>query len=118
MTRLLFMVNLPTNDLPFRMKKVKTIRDVALKGKLAFVRVDFNVPSKTERSRMTPAFSGAIPTIKYLVEKGAKVVLVQSPGSPQGKEESRVHARPGCKGIVRRAGHACAIRGRLHRRFG
>ena len=53
----------------------KTIRDIDVKGKKVLVRCDFNVPMKdgviTDENRI----QGALPTIKYLMEHGAKVVL-------------------------------------------
>ncbi len=59
-----------------------TIRDVDVKGKKCLVRVDFNVPMKdgviTDENRI----NGALPTIKYLMEHGAKVVLCSHLGKP------------------------------------
>ena len=53
----------------------KTIEDVQVNGKKVLVRCDFNVPLKdgviTDENRLV----GALPTIKYLVENGAKVIL-------------------------------------------
>ena len=60
----------------------KTIKDVDVKGKKCLVRVDFNVPMKdgviTDENRI----NGALPTIKYLMEKGAKVILCSHMGKP------------------------------------
>jgi phosphoglycerate kinase len=59
-----------------------TIRDVDVKGKLCLTRVDFNVPMSdgviTDENRI----NGALPTIKYLIEHGAKVVLCSHMGQP------------------------------------
>ena len=60
----------------------KTIKDVEVKGKKCLVRVDFNVPMKdgviTDENRI----NGALPTIKYLMENGAKVILCSHMGKP------------------------------------
>ena len=60
----------------------KSIRDVDVNGKKCLVRVDFNVPMKdgviTDENRI----DGAIPTIKYLYEHGAKVILCSHMGKP------------------------------------
>lgn len=60
----------------------KTIRDVDVKGKKCLVRCDFNVPMKdgviTDENRI----KGALPTIKYLMEHGAKVILCSHMGQP------------------------------------
>ena len=60
----------------------KSIKDVEVAGKRCLVRVDFNVPMKdgviTDENRI----DGALPTIKYLVDKGAKVILCSHMGKP------------------------------------
>ncbi|MCL1900900.1 MAG: phosphoglycerate kinase [Firmicutes bacterium] len=63
----------------------KTIKDVNVLGKKCFVRVDFNVPLD-ENKKITDEnrIAGALPTIRYLQEKGAKIILCSHLGRPKG----------------------------------
>ena len=68
----------------------KTVKDIDVKGKKVFVRCDFNVPTDdsgaiTDDRRI----AGAIPTIKYLVENGAKVIIASHIGRPKGKPDMK-----------------------------
>ena len=71
----------------------KTIEDIDVKGKKFLVRCDFNVPLKdgviTDENRL----NGALPTIKYLVEKGAKVILCSHLGKDASKSLAPVAVR-------------------------
>ena len=60
----------------------KTVRDVDVAGKLCLVRCDFNVPMKDGKITDENRINGALPTIKYLMEQGAKVVLCSHMGKP------------------------------------
>ncbi len=68
----------------------KTITDVDVKGKKCLVRVDFNVPMKdgviTDENRII----GALPTIKYLMEHGAKVILCSHMGKPHNVLDEKI----------------------------
>ena len=71
----------------------KTIEDIAVKGKKVLVRCDFNVPLKdgviTDENRL----NGALPTIKYLVNNGAKVILCSHLGKDASKSLAPVAVR-------------------------
>ena len=71
----------------------KTIEDIDVNGKKVLVRCDFNVPLKdgviTDENRL----AGALPTIKYLVEKGAKVILCSHLGKDASKSLAPVATR-------------------------
>ncbi len=75
----------------------KTIEDIDVKGKKCLVRCDFNVPLKdgeiTDENRLV----GAMPTIKYLVDNGAKVILCSHLGKPKGEAKPELSLAPVAK---------------------
>ncbi len=63
----------------------KTLRDVQLKGKRVVMRVDFNVPIKGGIISDDTRVQAALPSIRYVLEQGASVVLMSHLGRPKGK---------------------------------
>ena len=73
---------------------MRTIRDVALKGKRAFIRVDFNVPIEGGRITDDTRIRAAIPTIKLALDGGATVILASHLGRPKGKPNPEFTLKP------------------------
>ena len=75
----------------------KTIEDINVNGKKVLVRCDFNVPLKdgviTDENRL----NGALPTINYLIENGAKVILCSHLGKPKGEAKPELSLAPVAK---------------------
>ncbi len=82
----------------------KTIEDIDVSGKRVLVRCDFNVPMKNGVITDTKRITGAFPTIKYLADHGAKVILCSHMGRPHNifndavkldkKEKKKIEAMP------------------------
>ncbi|MBJ8016864.1 phosphoglycerate kinase [Bacillus cereus group sp. N34] len=72
----------------------KSIRDVDLKGKRVFCRVDFNVPMKEGKITDETRIRAALPTIQYLIEQGAKVILASHLGRPKGEAVAELRLTP------------------------
>lgn len=82
----------------------KTIKDIDVRGKKCLVRCDFNVPMVDGKITDENRINGAVPTIKYLIENGAKVILCSHMGKPHNiftegfgltkKEKKKVDALP------------------------
>ena len=76
----------------------KTIEDIQVKGKKVIVRVDFNVPLDENRNITNDKrIVSALPTIKYLVDNGAKTILVSHLGRPKEGPEEKFSMKPTAK---------------------
>jgi phosphoglycerate kinase len=82
----------------------KSVEDIDVRGKKVLVRCDFNVPLKdgviTDENRIT----GALPTIKYLIDHEAKVILCSHLGRPKGEFNMKYSLAPVAKRLSERLG--------------
>ena len=76
------------------MKMKKTIRDIKLNGQRVFCRVDFNVPMEDGKVTDDTRIRAALPTIEYMTNEGAKVILASHLGRPKGEVNEEMRLTP------------------------
>src|SRR5207248_6911034 len=89
----------------------KTVRDIDVAGKRVLVRVDFNVPLDAERHITDDTrIRASLPTIQYLLEHGAAVILMSHLGRPKGGPDHRYSLKPAATRLQQLLGRGVPVR--------
>jgi phosphoglycerate kinase len=72
----------------------KTVKDIDLKGKRVLMRVDFNVPMQAGKVTDDKRIKASLPTIQYVLEQGASVMLMSHLGRPKGGPDPEFSLKP------------------------
>jgi phosphoglycerate kinase len=86
-----------------------TIRDLQLRGKRVFIRVDFNVPLKDGVVTDDTRIRETLPTLKLAMEKGGRLVLASHLGRPKGAPDTKYSVKPAAKKLEELLGKSVAF---------
>src|ERR1041384_2693898 len=90
-----------------------TVRDLNVRGKRVFVRVDYNVPLEEKDGKMeitdATRIVETLPTLRLLIEQGGKLILTAHLGRPKGKREPSMSLRPVAEKLAELLGRTVAF---------
>lgn len=84
------------------LRGIKTVRDFEVENKVVFLRLDLNVPMEKGKITDYTRIDATLPTIKYLIEKGAKLVLASHLGRPKTSKDKEFSLEPVAKALTER----------------
>jgi phosphoglycerate kinase len=88
-----------------------SIKDLTLRGKRVFIRVDFNVPVKDGKVGDDTRIEASLPTINYAIEQQARVILASHLGRPKGERVDKYSLRPVAEHLAQLLGRPVAFAG-------
>src|SRR5690606_20413539 len=81
---------------------IRSIEEFELEGMRVFLRLDLNVPMENGMIQDDTRLTAALPTIKYAIEKGAKLIIASHLGRPKGKANAELSLEPIAEELNRR----------------